>query len=162
MTNPVVIEAVPGTSSLTITREFDAPVDAVFRAHADPELFVQWIGPRNLDSTVTQWDFRSGGGYAFEQVDPDRNTYSFRGVFHTVVERELIIQTFEYLEMPHEVSLDRIRFEPLAERRSRIVARSVFPSGDVLDSMIAAGMENGVREGYENLDALLRAPRGTR
>jgi uncharacterized protein YndB with AHSA1/START domain len=109
MTNPVVIEAAPGTGYLDITREFDAPVQAVFRAHADPDLYVQWIGPRGLTSTVTSWDFRDGGNYGFEQRDATGEVYGFRGVFHTVIANSLIIQTFEYLGAPGEVSLDRLR-----------------------------------------------------
>ncbi|WP_158866542.1 SRPBCC family protein [Leifsonia sp. AG29] len=153
MSNPVIIDARPGTPYADITREFEAPVEAVFRAHADPELYATWIGPRGLETTVTQWDFRSGGGYAFEQRDKE-GVYAFRGVFHTVIENELIIQTFEYLGAPGEVSLDR-RFEALPEGRSRLAGHSVFTSVEALEGMIASGMEYGVREGYEKLDELL-------
>ena len=155
MTNPVVIDAVPGTSYADITREFEAPVEAVFRAHADPDLYVQWIGPRSLDNAITHWDFRTGGGYAFEQKDADGAVYAFRGVIHTVVENELIIQTFEYLGAPNEVSIDLLRFEALPGGRSRLVGHSVFPSKEALEMMVASGMEYGMREGYEKLDELL-------
>jgi len=157
MSNPVVIDAAPGTSYADITREFDAPAEAVFRAHADPELFVQWIGPRSLENEVTHWDFRSGGGYRFVQTDAEGNVYAFRGVFHTVRENELIIQTFEYEGWADAVSMDSIRFEDLGGGRSRIVDHSVFPSKEVLDDMIAEGMEKGMNEGYAKLDELLAA-----
>jgi uncharacterized protein YndB with AHSA1/START domain len=157
MTNPVVIETAPGTGYLDITREFDAPVQAVFRAHADPELFVQWNGPRELTGTVTSWDFRDGGSYAYEHRDAAGETYEFRGVIHTVVENSLIIQTFEYLGAPGEVSLDQLRFEALSDRRCRLVGRVIFPSVAALDRMVAEGMEHGVIEGYQKLDELLRA-----
>jgi uncharacterized protein YndB with AHSA1/START domain len=155
MSNPVVIDATPGQSYADISREFEAPAAAVFRAHADPELFQVWIGPRSEKTTITHWDFRSGGGYRFEQSEGDGKTYAFRGVFHTVIENELIIQTFEYEDWPHEVSLDRIRFEELPNGRSRIVDRSVFPSVEVLEGMMEQGMEYGMREGYEKLDELI-------
>lgn len=155
MSNPVVIDAVPGTSYADITREFEAPVEAVFGAHADPELFAQWIGPGDERTTITHWDFRSGGGYRFEQTDPDGNVCGFRGTFHTVRENELIIQTFEFEGWPDEVSMDCIRFESLDGGRSRLVDHSVFPSVEVLENMVAEGMERGMREGYEKLDSLL-------
>ncbi len=155
MTNSVVIDAVPGTSYADLTREFDAPVEAVFRAHADPELFIQWIGPDRLENTVTHWDFRSGGGYRFEQRDPSGEVYAFRGMFHTVRENELIIQTFEFEGWPDEVSLDVIRFEDLGDGRSRIVDHSVFPTIEVLESMLKTGMTDGMEQGYAKLDALL-------
>lgn len=161
MTNPVVINTVPGTSYGDIIREFDAPVEAVFNAHTDPELFVQWISPRNLTTTLTHWDFRTGGGYAFEQADAAGNVYAFRGVLHTIVENELIIRTFEYLGMPNEVSLDTIRFEALPESRSRLVDHAVFPSKEVLERMLTEGMGEGMSEGYEKLDELLKGRRAS-
>ncbi|MFP3381368.1 ATPase, partial [Bacillus sp. SIMBA_069] len=71
------------------------------------------------------------------------------------VEDELIIQTFEYLGAPGEVSLDRLRFEQLPGGRTRLVGRSVMTSREALEQMVASGMEYGVREGYEKLDELL-------
>lgn len=155
MSNPVTIESVPGTSYADISREFEAPVAAVFRAHADPELFAQWIGPRALENRITHWDFRSGGGYRFEQTDADGTVYAFRGVFHTVRENELIIQTFEFEGWPDEISLDVIRFEELPGGRSRLVDHGVFSTIEALEGMLASGMEKGVSEGYEKLDELL-------
>lgn len=155
MSNPVVIEAVPGTSYADLTREFDAPVAAVFRAHTDRTSFAEWIGPRSLTTTITQWDVRTGGGYAYEQRDTDGAVYAFRGVFHSVVENELIIQTFEYVGMPDEVALELMRFEELPDGRSRLSSRSVMSSREALESMVENGMEYGVREGYEKLDELL-------
>jgi uncharacterized protein YndB with AHSA1/START domain len=154
MSNPVVIDAAPGQSYADITREFEAPVAAVFRAHADPDLFKIWIGPRSENTVITHWDFRSGGGYRFEQTNDD-GTFAFRGVFHTIIPDELIIQTFEYEGWPHEVSLDKIRFEELPGGRSRLVDHSVFPTVEALEGMIREGMEYGMREGYEKLDELI-------
>ena len=153
--NPVVIDSVPGQSYADISREFEAPVEAVFRAHADPELFKIWIGPRSLQTNITHWDFRSGGGYRYEQKDADGNVYAFRGSFHTVRENEVLIQTFEYEGMPDEVSIDIMRFESLPGGRSRLVDHSVFPSIEVLEGMMSEGMEYGMNEGYEKLDELL-------
>jgi uncharacterized protein YndB with AHSA1/START domain len=155
MSNPVVIEMAPGQSYGDITREFEAPVEALFAAHADRDLFATWIGPRSLQTKIHEWDFRTGGGYRYEQIDKDGNSYVFRGVFHTVRENELIIQTFEYEGTPNEVSLDCMRFESLPGGRSRLVDHSVFPSVEVLEGMLAEGMEWGMNEGYEKLDELL-------
>jgi len=155
MSNPVVIDATPGQSYADISREFDAPVAAVFHAHADRELFREWIGPRALQTAITEWDFRTGGRYRYEQTDPQGNVYAFNGVFHTVRENELIIQTFEYEGTPDEVSIDCMRFEELPGGRSRLVDHSVFPSIEVLEGMMAEGMEYGMNEGYEKLDELL-------
>ena len=154
-TRETTIEADPSLPMITLVRDFDAPPDRVFRAWVEPDLFARWIGPRRLENTITEWDFRTGGAYAYEQKDADGTVYAFRGVFHTVVPNELIIQTFEFLGAPGEVSLDRMRFEALPDGRSRLVGHSVFPSKETLEAMIDSGMEYGMREGYEKLDELL-------
>ena len=155
MSNPVVIDATPGQSYADISREFDAPVEAVFRAHADRDQFREWIGPRALQTNIIEWDFRTGGRYRYEQTDPEGNAYTFNGVFHTVRENELIIQTFEYEGAPDEVAVDTMRFEELPGGRSRLVDHSVFPTVEVLEGMMSQGMEYGMNEGYEKLDELL-------
>jgi uncharacterized protein YndB with AHSA1/START domain len=160
MSNAVTIDAVPGQSYADITREFDAPVAAVFRAHADEELFRRWIGPNDLSTRITQWDFRTGGGYRYEQDDAEGNTFAFRGVFHTVRENDIIIQTFEWEGEPDGVSIDIMRFEELPAGRSRLVDHSVFPTTEVLEMMMQHGMEYGMNEGYAKLDALLAEQSG--
>ena len=76
-------------------------------------------------------------------------------MFHTVRENDVIIQTFEYEGAPDEVSLDIMRFEELPDGRSRIVDHSVFRQRRGARMMMQQGMEVGMREGYEKLDALL-------
>jgi hypothetical protein len=55
------------------------------------------------------------------------------------------------------VSLDRIEFEDLGDGRSRVTSTSLVDSFEGRDAFIASGMEVGVNEGYQRLDALLAA-----
>ena len=155
MSNALDVETVPGQPFIGSTREFDAPVAAVFAAHGDPAVFARWIGPNEEQTRIMHWDFRSGGGYRYEQDDPDGQTYAFRGVFHTVRENELIIQTFEFEGWPDQVSIDTMRFEALPGGRARLVGHSVFPSAEAVEAMVSEGMERGMSEGYDKLDAIL-------
>jgi uncharacterized protein YndB with AHSA1/START domain len=154
MTNPVTITAPEGLPFIEIEREFDAPVEAVFRAHADPELYARWIGPDGYGVEIERHDFRTGGGYRFLNVDGDR-TYAFRGVFHVVRENELVVQTFEYEGVPDTVGLGYLTFERLDGERTRLREHSVYPSIEARDGMIDSGMERGVTQGYAKLDGLV-------
>src|SRR6185295_4965174 len=82
MTNPLNLNAPVDTLAMEFTRDFDAPVAALFRAHADPELVKQWLGPRDIEMTIEHWDFKTGGGYRYIHK-ADRGAFSFNGVFHT-------------------------------------------------------------------------------
>ena len=137
-----------------IIREFDAPAAKVYRAHVDPELFVQWVGPDYLTSKAVIWDARTGGSYRYTMVDGDR-TEGFNGVFHELRENELIVQTFSWEGMPDGVALEKLHFEDIGGGRTRLVATSLVDSIADRDAFVASGMEQGVREGYERLDELL-------
>jgi uncharacterized protein YndB with AHSA1/START domain len=158
MTNPTQITAEPGRPFVDIVREFDAPVDAVFRAHTDPDLFARWTGPAQLTMEILAFDAVTGGQWQYVSRDPAGGRYGFRGVFHTVETDALIIQTFEYDGAPGEVSLGVARFEA-TDRGTRITTRSVFPSIEARDGMIASGMEHGATESYTRLDEVLTAVR---
>jgi uncharacterized protein YndB with AHSA1/START domain len=155
MTNPVTITAPEGVPFVEIVREFDAPVEAVYNAYADPELVKQWLGPNGYDMQIDTYDLESGGRYRYVHTNPAGDSFAFNGVFHRARPNELIIQTFEWEGMPDQVSIETVRFEDLGGGRSRIVGQSVFPSVEGRDGMIENGMETGVVEGYERLDAVL-------
>ncbi|MDD3856702.1 MAG: SRPBCC domain-containing protein [Methanoculleus sp.] len=98
--NPTRIAADPGKQELFVVREFDAPRELVFRAHTDPELFKQWIGPRGLSTRIETFEARNGGRWRYVQTDEEGNEYGFHGVNHDLTPPEQIIQTFEYEGLP--------------------------------------------------------------
>ena len=160
MTNPVTVTAPAGLPFIDIEREFDAPVAAVFNAHRDPSLYKEWIGPKGYTTELPHFDFSTGGGYRFVSADPHGNLAAFNGVFHVVRENEFAIQTFEFEGMPDVVSLESLTFTSLPGGRTRLNIHSVYPSVEARDGMVSSGMEHGVTEGYEKLDALVAdAPR---
>jgi uncharacterized protein YndB with AHSA1/START domain len=148
------ITAEPGISLILISREFDAPRDLVFRAYADPELLVQWLGPRDLTMTVDEYDVRNGGKWRYVSKDAQGNEYGFHGVFHGTPSPDGIVQTFEFEGTPGHVSLDTFTLE---EQDGKTLMRSVssFQSVEDRDGMVAAGMERGVYDSYERLTELL-------
>jgi uncharacterized protein YndB with AHSA1/START domain len=144
----------PKVPLVRFIREFDAPADKVFRAHVDPELIVQWLGPRRQHMRVETWDCRNGGEYRYVH-ESDGNQYWFRGCFHEIRPGELLVQTFTYEAMPDGVALERMTFEDIGNGRSRLVATSLVDSFEDRDAFVSSGVEVGAREGYEKLDELL-------
>ena len=157
--NKTVIVAEPGKQELFITREFDAPRELVFKAHTDPDLYVRWMGPRDLSTTLETFEPVSGGRWRFIQKDKDGNEYGFHGVNHDVTAPERIIGTFEFEGLPESghVILETTKFESLPGGRTRIHTQSVYQSVEDRDGMVAAGMEHGVVDGYERLDEILES-----
>ena len=150
------IDADPTVPLVRITREFDATPDKVFRAHTDPALFAQWVGPNGLTTRIEHFDCRPGGAYRYVSTD-ENGEYGFRGCFHDVRDGEVIVQTFSFDGYPDSVALERLTLEALPGGRTRLTATSLVDSFEARDAFVASGMEQGVVEGYERLDALLAA-----
>jgi uncharacterized protein YndB with AHSA1/START domain len=153
-TRETTIEADTEVPLVRIIREFDAPPEAVFRAHVDPDLLVRWLGPRDLELRIDHFDCRTGGSYRYLHARGDEE-YGFHGCFHEVRPSERIVQTFTFEGVPDGVALETLRIEPLDGGRSRLVATSLVDSFEGRDAMLASGMEVGIRESYERLDELL-------
>jgi len=153
MSNPTTITAQPGTPFIDIEREFDATPAQVFHAATDPSLIVQWLGPRDLEMEIVEFDVRPGGSYRYVHRRADE-AYAFRGVFHTVTQDRQVVQTFEFEGAPGQVSLETATYEDLGGR-TRLHTHSVFPSVEARDAMLAGGMEHGVIDSYDKLAELL-------
>jgi uncharacterized protein YndB with AHSA1/START domain len=144
----------PDVPLVRIVREFDAPPEKVFRAHTDPDLVVQWLGPRGMAMRIDHYDCRTGGSYRYIH-SRDGEDYGFHGSFHEVRPNELIVQTFTFEGMPDGVALEKLLLEDLGDGRTRLTATSLVDSFADRDAFVASGMETGVIEGYARLDELL-------
>ena len=157
MANKTTITAEPGKQEVTITREFDAPRELVFKTITNPDLLPQWWGPRYLSTEVEKMDVRAGGQWRYIQRDAQGNAYAFHGVYHEVLAPERIIDTFEFEGLPEtgHVALETTTLEALPGGRTRLTAHSVFQSLADRDGMLQSGMETGLNDTYNRLEELL-------
>jgi uncharacterized protein YndB with AHSA1/START domain len=153
-TRETQITADPDVPLIRITREFDAPPAKVFRAHTDPDLVAQWLGPRDLEMRIDHYDCRTGGSYRYVHVRDDEE-YGFHGSFHEVRPSDFIVQTFTFEGEPDGVALERLVLEDLGDGRTRLTATSLVDSFEARDAVLASGMEEGIHQSYERLDELL-------
>jgi uncharacterized protein YndB with AHSA1/START domain len=144
----------PADREIHIERVLDAPRDVVFAAYTDPELIPEWWGPHGTTAVVDRMDVRSGGDWRFVVRNQDGSETAFRGTYRTVVPGERIVQTFEWEGMPGHVSVETAVFEDLGDR-TKVTTTSVFHTTEERDGMLASGMEGGLQETYERLDAVL-------
>ncbi|MGH8869662.1 MAG: SRPBCC family protein [Actinomycetes bacterium] len=154
-TNETRIEADPMLPTIRIVRDFDAPPEKVFRAWTDPVLVAQWLGPRSITTDITSWDASTGGSYRYASLRDGVVIATFYGSFHEVRPNERLVQTFTYEGFPDGVSLETMTFEDLGGGRTRVTGLSVVDTMEARDMIMASGMDSGVIEGYEKLDALL-------
>ena len=149
------IEAHPTLPTITITREFDATPERVFRAHTDADLVARWLGPKSTEMRIDRWDAETGGSYRYAALTEGEEVAAFYGSFHEVRPTERLVWTFTWEGMPDGVALETLVFEDIGDGRTRLTMTSVVDTIEARDAIMSSGMEVGVHEGYEKLDALL-------
>jgi uncharacterized protein YndB with AHSA1/START domain len=148
------LNAEPGRQDFTISYEFAAPAERVFKAMTDAALITQWWGPRRYTTEVNKLEPRSGGQWRYINRAADGGEHGFHGVFHLVEAPHRVIQTFEYEGAPGHVALESMTLEE-AGGKTLFTAHSVFQSIEDRVAMMQEGMEEGARETYERLEALV-------
>ena len=152
MTNERTVVAAPNEQAIAFTREFEAPVDLVFRAHTEADLLALWTGPRGTTVRMREFDARTGGCWSYV-VAGDDGEWGFHGSFHEVTAPSRLVQTFEFEGDPGHPTFEVLTFTDLDGGRSRIDGLSVFLSVEERDAMLN-GMDAGMDENFERLDEL--------
>ena len=154
-TTTAAIDTDPTVPVLRVSRDFAATPAQLLRAHTDPELFVRWVGPAGMTTTLDRWDARTGGSWRYVAAR-DGTQFGFHGCFHDI-RPDRIVQTFTWEGDPDGVALQTLTFEDLGNGRTRLRAQSLCGSFEERDAWLRSGMEVGVDDGYVKLDALLAA-----
>jgi len=148
-----VIEADPRLPIIRITRDFVATPDQLFRAHTDPVLYAQWVGPNGMATRIEQWDARSGGSWRYVSTR-DGTEYGFHGCFHDV-RPDRIVQTFTFEGDPEEVALATLWIDDLGAGRARLRTQQLVDSFEGRDAWLRSGMQVGVEDGYTKLERMV-------
>jgi len=156
---PTQVTAEPNSLEVTMSREFEAPPEKVFRAFTDAALMLKWWGPREMKMRFEKFEPRDGGSYRYFHKMPNGVEVGFHGVYHEVTAPERIIQTFEFEGLPERghVVLETIRFEALPGNRTRVYYQDVFQSTQDRQGAIDSGMTDGIDDMHERLDELIEA-----
>ena len=144
------VDAEDGKQEITITREFDLPVELLFRAHAEPEIVEQWMGTK-----VLKFETRKYGSYQFESSDAQGNVvFKANGTIHEFVPNQKITRTFEMENAPFGVQLEFLEFEKLTDSTSRLNMQSVFRSVELRDHLLKMPFAQGINFAHDRLQEI--------
>ncbi len=147
------IAAEDGRQDLVITREFDLPVDLLYKAYVEPDLVEQWMG-----NTVLKLDCRQHGGWRSETRDATGAVIlRTHGVFHEVAENNCIVRTFEMEGTPYPVQLEFLQFQALTEEQSRLTMHIVYRSVADRDAMLKLPFAGGLNAAHNRLQSVLQS-----
>jgi|SRR5436190_18174063 len=141
------INAEDGKQELQITREFDLPVELLFKAYVEPEIVEQWMGTK-----VLKLDSCQHGGYRFETSDPEGNVLiRMNGTIHEFVPDAKITRTFEMENTPFPVQLEFLEFEKLDDETSKLTMQIVYRSVEHRDQMLQLPFAQGINMAHNRL-----------
>ncbi|WP_257657412.1 SRPBCC family protein [Parapedobacter lycopersici] len=145
------VHAEEGKQELHITREFDLPVELLFKAYVDPEIVSQWMGTK-----VLKLESRQHGGWRFETSDPHGNiVFQSNGVIHEFIPNQKITRTFEMENTPFAVQLEFLDFEKLTDDTSRLQMHIVFKSVAYRDQLLQLPFVQGINMAHNRLQEIV-------
>jgi uncharacterized protein YndB with AHSA1/START domain len=145
------INAEDGKQELVITREFDLPLELLFRAYVEPEIVEQWMGTK-----VLKLENKKHGSYQFETTDPKGNRHGFNGVIHEFSPDKKITRTFEMENTPYGIQLELLEFERLTDDTSRLHMHVIYESVAQRNQILQLPFAQGIDMAHNRLQDILK------
>jgi uncharacterized protein YndB with AHSA1/START domain len=145
------LSAEEARQEIVITREFDLPLELLFKAYEEPELVEQWMGTK-----VIKLENKQHGSWQFETSDPSGNVvFQAHGVIHEFVPNKKFTRTFEMIGVPFGIQLEFFEFEKLSEERSKLTMHIVFKSIAHRDQMLQIPFAQGLNMAHNRLQDIV-------
>src|SRR6188472_1390756 len=140
------INAEPGRQDLVITREFDLPLELLFKAYVEPEIVEQWMGTK-----VLKLENKNHGSYQFVTTDPKGNKHGFNGTIHEFAPNHKITRTFEMENSPFGVQLEFLEFEKLTDDTSKLSMHVIYRSVALRDQILKLPFAQGINMAHNRI-----------
>jgi uncharacterized protein YndB with AHSA1/START domain len=143
------VNAEDGKQELVITREFDLPLELLFKAYVEAEIVEQWMGTK-----VLKLESQKHGSYQFETTDPKGNKYGFNGVIHEFVPNRKISRTFEMEGTPYGIQLEIYEFEQLTNDTSKLTMHVIYESVEQRDQVLQLPFKQGINMAHNRIQEI--------
>jgi uncharacterized protein YndB with AHSA1/START domain len=145
------VHAEDGRQELTITRQFDLPLDLLFKAFTEPEIVAQW-----MNTKVIKLENKKHGGWQFETSDPNGNVvFKANGVIHEFIPNQKITRTFEMENKPFDAQLEFLTFEAITNDSSKLQMHIVYKNIALRDQMLKLPFAQGINMAHNRLQTIV-------
>jgi uncharacterized protein YndB with AHSA1/START domain len=146
------VTAEEGQQGLVITREFELPLELLFKAYTEPELLGEWMGTK-----VLKLENKKHGSWQFETTDPQgKVVFRANGVIHEFSTNQKITRTFEMENTPFGVQLEFLEFEQLTDDTSKLTIHTVYKTVALRDQMLQLPFAQGINMAHNRLQDVVR------
>ncbi|QHT72190.1 ATPase [Rhodocytophaga rosea] len=145
------VHAEDGKQDLVITREFDLPLELLFKAYVEPHIIEQWMGTK-----VLKLENKKHGSWEFETSNPQGNVaFVAHGVIHEFSPKQKITRTFEMENAPFGVQLEFLEFEAITSDTSKLTMHIVYKSVAHRDQMLQLPFAQGINMAHNRLQDIV-------
>ena len=144
-----------GETHVVVKRRFDAPPEAVYRAHVDPELIRQWcLGPEGWTMPVCVNEGKPGGKIRYEWSNGKGAGFFLTGEILELDPPHRIVHV-ERMHMPDPTPDNRVVTTFVADGSGTLMTmRMSLPDAETRRAMLATGMARGMEASYARLERL--------
>jgi uncharacterized protein YndB with AHSA1/START domain len=151
MENKTKVHAEDGKQELVITREFDLPLELLFKAYTDPHIVAKWMGTK-----VLNMDSKKHGSYRFETSNKQgKVVFEAHGVIHELLPTQKIVRTFEMEGMPFGVQLEILEFKKLTDDISKLNMHTIYESVAHRDENLKLPFTKGINMAHNRLQEIV-------
>ncbi len=140
------IKAEENTQELFITREFDLPLELLFKAYEDAEIVEQW-----MNTKVIKLENHKHGSWKFETSHDGQVVFSANGVILEFIQNEKITRTFEMENSPFPVQLEFLTFEEIGNKKSKLTIQQIFKSIEYRNQLLKMPFAKGLSMAHDKL-----------
>ena len=149
------INAEDGKQEMVITREFDLPLELLFKAYAEPDLVEEWMSNAYSTTKMLKLESKKQGGYQLESKDAQgKVVFRANGVIHEFVPNQKITRTFEMENTPFGVQLEFYEFEKLTDDTSKLNMHVVYRSVELRDQVLKLPFAQGINMAHNRLQEI--------
>jgi uncharacterized protein YndB with AHSA1/START domain len=150
------INAEDGKQDLVITREFDLPVELLFKAHAEPDIVEQVMSNPYTTAKLLKLESKKHGSWQLESTDPQgKVVFRANGVIHEFIPNRKITRTFEMENTPFGVQLEVYEFEKLTDNTSKLNIHVIYESGTQRDQVLKLPFAQGINMAHDRLQEVM-------
>jgi uncharacterized protein YndB with AHSA1/START domain len=149
------VNAEDGKQELVITREFDLPLELLFRAYAEPDLVEQWMSSEYSKTKVLKLESKKHGSYQLETTDAKGNKYGYNGVIHEFAPNKKITRTFEMENTPFGVQLEFYEFEKLTDDTSKLSMHVIYESVAHRNGVLKLPFAQGINMAHNRIQEIV-------
>ncbi|NML57285.1 SRPBCC domain-containing protein [Chryseobacterium cheonjiense] len=145
------ITAEDGRQEIFITREFDIPLELLFKAYTDAEIIAQWMG-----TNVLKLENKQHGSYQFETRNNNGDVvFKAHGTIHDIMPEQIIVRTFQMENTPFPAQIEFLTFEKISDDKSKITIQTIYKSVETRDQLLKLPFAQGINMAHNRLQEIV-------